>query len=116
MSSEYCFEGSAQFPSSYLGSSVNEELDEKEAIRKRIAVGNRTYFPLYKIVNRRLVNQSKKFRLYKALIRPVVTFGGKTWTLNRSAIELERFETKFLRRITGSICVNVIWQRRKIKN
>ena len=72
--------------------------------RRRTAVRNRSYFALNTVLKSRLVTQSIKLRLYKTLIRPVVACGGKTWSPDRSAMELlDRFQTNLplLRRIIG---------------
>ena len=65
MLGEYCLEAASSFQS--LGSTVIEDRDEKEEIRRRIAAGNRAYSALNKILKIRLVRQSKMFRLYKTL-------------------------------------------------
>ena len=86
MFADYCFEAVSNFQ--YFGSTVSEGLYGKEEIRERIAATNRAYFALSKILRTRVVTQSTKFRLYKTLIRPVVPYGGESWILNRSAVEL----------------------------
>ncbi|XP_066906239.1 uncharacterized protein [Halyomorpha halys] len=63
----------------YLGSIINENQDEKEEVKSRIAAGNRAYFSIVRLIKSRLVSRTTKFTLYKTLIRPVVTYGGETW-------------------------------------
>jgi len=48
----------------------------------------------------RTLNKSSKLRIYKSLIRPVVTYGCEAWTLtNRDEQHLRIFEPRILRKI-----------------
>ncbi|KAI5734655.1 hypothetical protein M8J77_009157 [Diaphorina citri] len=52
-------------------------------------------------------------QIYKTLIRPVVTYGGETWTLTEADKErLRRFERRVIRKIYGGVCVNNEWRIR----
>ncbi|XP_066903488.1 uncharacterized protein [Halyomorpha halys] len=98
----------------YLGSIINENQDEEEEVKSRIAAGNRAYFSIVKLIKSRLVIRTTKFTLYKTLISPVVTYGGETWTLSNKSINLlDRLEGAILRRILGPVCENGNWRRRK---
>jgi len=37
--------------------------------------------PVLNVLKRRSISQSIKIRLYKTIIRPVVTYGAETWTV-----------------------------------
>ncbi|XP_066907236.1 uncharacterized protein [Halyomorpha halys] len=107
----YNFEVVRRF--SNLGSIIYENQGEEED-KSRIATGNRAYFSIVRQIKSKLVSRTTKFTLYKTLIRPVVTYGGETWTLsNRSINLLDRFERVILRRILGPVCENGNWRRRK---
>ena len=43
---------------------------------------------LNKIFSSTRLSQSKKFKLYKTLITPVVAYSSETWTLNRLVMKL----------------------------
>jgi hypothetical protein len=43
--------------------------------------GNWTYFAFIKLLRSKLMCKDTKMKLYKALIRPVVTYGAQAWTL-----------------------------------
>ena len=58
----------------------NEEINE---IRKRIQAANRTYASLTSIFKTRNIHHQSKVTLYKVMIRPVITYGSKTLTLNK---------------------------------
>jgi hypothetical protein len=48
----------------------------------------------------RALNRSSKLKIYKSLIRPVVTYGCEAWTLtNRGEQNLRIFERRILRKI-----------------
>jgi hypothetical protein len=52
----------------------------------------------------RAVNRSSKLKIYKSLIRPVVTYGCEAWTLvNRDEQHLGTFEHRILRKIFGPV-------------
>jgi hypothetical protein len=91
---EYDFEGVREF--SYLGTNINSENKVNEDIQRRIMAGNRAYFAFIKLL--RLMSKDTKMKLYKAPIRPVVTYCVQAWPL-RSADEpsLSVFERKILR-------------------
>jgi hypothetical protein len=63
----------------------------------------------------RELNRSSKLKIYKTLIRPVVTYGSETWTLtSRNEQQLKIFEGKILRKIFGPIQdEDGIWRIRK---
>ena len=48
----------------------------------------------------RALNRNLKLKIYKSLIRPVVTYGCEAWTLtNRDKQHLRIFECKILRKV-----------------
>ena len=52
----------------------------------------------------RALNRSSKLKIYKSLIRPVVTYGCEAWTLTtRDEQYLRIFERRILRKIFGSM-------------
>jgi len=63
----------------YLGAMITSLNDIETEIKSKIAVGNKRYYELGTILRRRSTSQSIKIRLYKTIIRPVVTYGAETW-------------------------------------
>ena len=52
----------------------------------------------------RTLNRKLKLKIYKSLIRPVVTYGCEAWTLTtRDEQYLRIFERKILRKIFGPV-------------
>jgi hypothetical protein len=63
---------------------------------------NKTYFAAISLFRNRLLSRAIKIRLYKTLIRPVVTYGAETWTMTKKKEQpLLIFERKIFRGIYG---------------
>ena len=72
-----------------------------------------SYYAQTPILKRHPVHRVEKIKIYKSLIRPVITNGAEAWTLNAETIkELAVFERKVLRRILGAVKINDTWRRR----
>uniref|UniRef100_A0A8D8LL21 Craniofacial development protein 2 n=3 Tax=Cacopsylla melanoneura TaxID=428564 RepID=A0A8D8LL21_9HEMI len=105
------FEGVTHFK--YLGDILDHQLRMSSAIRERIMAGNRAYFANVRLLKSKLIRRSTKMKIYKTLIRPVVTYGSETWTLTQKDQEsLRRFERKIVRRIYGAVQENETWRIR----
>ena len=58
-----------------------------------------------------MVTKQSKLKLYRTVIRPIVTYASETWVLKETVIQkLLIFERKILRRIFGSTKENQIWR------
>ena len=71
-----------------------------------ILSGNCCYYAYGKLMKSRALNRSSKLktRVYKSLIRPIVTCGCETWTLtNRDEQYLRIFERRIRRKIFGPV-------------
>jgi hypothetical protein len=52
----------------------------------------------------RALNRSSKLKIYKSLIRPVVTYGCKAWALiNRDELHFRLLKRRILRKIIGPV-------------
>jgi len=75
------------------------------------ARANRTYFAAIIFFRNRLLSRATKIRLYKTLIRPLVTYGAETWTMTKKEEEaLLIFERKIFRKIYGPKCEDGEWK------
>jgi hypothetical protein len=61
----------------YLGTLVNIKNSIPEEIKRRTVAANRSYYGLNKIFKSKHLTRRTKIRLYKTLIRPVITYGSE---------------------------------------
>jgi len=95
----------------YVGSKTNDSNSIEEEIKGRIALGMKAYHENQKFFKSRLVTKYSKLKLYRTVIRPIVTYASETWVLKETVIEkLLVFERKILRRIFGPTKENQIWR------
>jgi len=98
----------------YLGSIINYTNSIKEEVKERIALGIKAYYANLKFFKIRLVTKSSKLKLYRTVIRPIVTRASETWVLKENIIQkLLVFERKILGGIFGPTKENQTW---RIKN
>jgi len=65
----------------------------------------------------RLVTEGSKLKLYRTVIRPIVTYASETWVLIENIIQkLLVFERKILRGIFGPTKENQTWRIKIMKN
>lgn len=108
---DYNFEVVKEF--TYLGTLVSSDNNLGVKIERRIAAANRCYHGLIRQFQSRVLSRKVKCNIYKALIRPVLTYGSEYWTLTKADEEaLLRFEKKILRKIYGPTYEEGEWRRR----
>jgi hypothetical protein len=74
------------------------------------------YFSLIKLLKSRAVERNIKVRMYRTIIRPVVTCGSETWCLtDDDDRSLRTWERKVSRKIYGPVYDNGIWRIRTNK-
>jgi len=58
-----------------------------------------------------VIQEFSKLKLYRTVIRPIVTYSSETWVLKETIMQkLLVFERKILRRIFGPTKENQIWR------
>jgi hypothetical protein len=67
----------------YLGAMITSLNGIETEIKSKTAGGNKCYYALGTILKRSSISQSIKILLYKTIIRPLVTYGAETWTLDK---------------------------------
>lgn len=90
----------------YLGSQLNSDNVIEDEIKRRITLGNRSYYSLLKILKSKSVSRNSKCALYKSVIIPVVTYGSESWCLTQKeeqSLLMLTFERKVLRTIFGPV-------------
>jgi hypothetical protein len=87
----------------YLGSAVNRNNTTEEEIKERVIAGNKAYYANRKMVQSKLLLRKSKLKLYRTLIRPIVTYASETWVLKENSMQkLMMFEREILRKMFGS--------------
>jgi hypothetical protein len=88
----------------YLGSQLNTDNDIMDEIKRRVTLGNRSYYSLLKVLKSKSVSRNSKCTLYKSVIRPIVTYGSESWCMTQKDEQsLLTFERKVLRTIFGPV-------------
>jgi hypothetical protein len=108
------FEGVDKFK--YFESLVTENSENSTELKIRIVSWDRCYFSLSKLLKSRAVARNTEVRMYRTVIRPVVTCGSETWCLTADDDRsLRTWERKVLRKIFGPVYDNGIWRIRTNK-
>jgi hypothetical protein len=80
-------------------------------IAERIVKGNKAYCANAKLIKSKFLKRNTKLKIYKTIIRPVVTYSSETWTLTaKDENNLCIFERQILRKIFGPVNINNIWR------
>jgi hypothetical protein len=79
---------------SYLGLQMNQTSSISSGIQARILSRNRCYYAYRKLMKSRALNRSSKLKIYKSLIRPVVTYRCEAWTLTNRDEQILRILRK----------------------
>jgi hypothetical protein len=86
----------------YLGSYVNQNNKIEEEIKERIIAGNKAFYANRKMFQSKLLSRKSKLKLYRTLIRPILTYASETMVLKENSMQkLLIFERKILRKIFG---------------
>jgi hypothetical protein len=84
----------------YLGSVVNQNNKIEEEAKERIIAGNKALYANQNMFQIRIFSRKSKFKWYRTLIRPIVTYASETWDLKENSIhKLIIFERKIMRKI-----------------
>jgi hypothetical protein len=107
----YKFETVCSF--TYLGSEVNCKNDISDEIKKRVLAANKCLHGLRIYLKSWLISRKTRIMMYKALVRPVLSYASETWPLSRLDERLlSIFERGILRYIFGPVEENGTWKRR----
>jgi hypothetical protein len=88
----------------YLSTIVTSDNNISAEINSRILMANKCYYGLKNQLQSHYLSRDTKCKLYNTLIRPVITYGSESWTLNKGNTDkLRIFERKILRKIYGAV-------------
>jgi len=83
----------------------------EEEIKERIVLGTKACYANLKFFKNKLVTKYSKLKLYRSVIRPIVTYASETWVLKESSIrKLLIFERKIMRKKFGPTRENQLWR------
>ena len=107
----YSFEEVESF--TYLGTAFTRTPEIRTEIQTRLMAGNKCIYSLGKMLRRRNISRKTKMRIYKSVIRPVVTYASELWSMNGAEQErLRVWERKVLRKIFRGKMEDGVWKRR----
>ena len=94
-----------------MRSIINDNNLIDEEIKERTALSTKAYYANQKLFKSRLVTKYSKLKLYRTVIRPIVTYASETWVLKETSIQkLLVFKKKILRKIFGLTKENQLWR------
>src|ERR1700744_132045 len=97
----------------YLGSLVNSENNIGEEIRRRVTLGNRSFYSLQKLFRSKTLHRNLKCQLYRSLVRLILAYGSEAWCMTQTDEQtILVFERRILRTIFGGIQIENNWRRR----
>src|ERR1700755_3403111 len=97
----------------YLGLQVNSDNNIGEELRRRITLGNRSFYSLQKLFRSKTLHRNLKCQLYRSLVRPILAYGSEAWCMTQTDEQtLLVFERRILRTIFGGIQIEHNWRRR----
>ena len=68
----------------FLGSKITADGDCSHEIKRRLLLGRKVMTNLDSLLKSRDITLSTKFRLVKAMVFPVVTYGCESWTVKKA--------------------------------
>lgn len=84
----------------YLGSVITENSTIGEEIREHPQVGNKCYWALLPLLKSQHLSKKGSGKIYKTVIKPVVTYAAETWCMLRcNKLKIAAWERKILRKI-----------------
>ena len=101
----------------YLGANITCDGECRSDIKKRLAIATDVLAKLKPILKNRGITNKSKWRLVKALVWPVATYGCESWTLRKAdEMKLTAFENNCARRVlrvpwTAKVTNVAVWER-----
>lgn len=86
----------------YLGVLIHRKGERQEDIRRRINAGNKAYYANKNMLISKKLTKNTKMKIYKTLVRPVVSYASETLCMSADEEEqLRVFERRIMRSILG---------------
>jgi hypothetical protein len=96
----------------YLGAVINNRNHMSQSVGDRMQAGNQAYCVKLYLFKNTLIIRNTKFKIYTAIVCPVViTYGTETWSLTvADENALRSFERRILRKIFGPVWDRGEWR------
>jgi hypothetical protein len=96
-----------------LISVLNADNIRNREIAERIAKDKKAYYANSKLIKSKLLKKNTKIKIYKTMIRTVVTYASETWTLTtKDENNLCIFYFLILKKIFGPFNIDTVWRIR----
>ena len=93
----------------FLGSNITADGDCSHGIKRRLLLGRKAMMKLDSILKSKDITLSRKVRLVKAMVSPVVKYGCESWTIKKAELrKIDAFELWCWRRL-----LRVPWTARR---
>jgi hypothetical protein len=100
----------------YLGSVIDNGNKMWKDTHSKIMTENRAHSAHIKLSRSKHLSRNAKLKIYKTLIRPILSYGSEAWTMTSEETNALRiFERKIVRRIYGPINEGENWRIRTNK-
>ncbi|KAL1448299.1 hypothetical protein WDU94_008926, partial [Cyamophila willieti] len=95
----------------YLGVTLTDDNQEDVEIQMRLNSAIKSSYACNKLLSSKLLSRCSKIRIYKTIIRPVLTYGSENWIITKKTEKkMITFENKILRKIYGPTYENGGWR------
>lgn len=87
----------------YLGVKIDGKGTQEAEINQRLEKATKLYYSMRnKFINKKEISRETKLKVYKAIYRPILTYGCESWVLNRrQKNKIQAAEMRYLRRVRG---------------
>ena len=93
----------------FLGSNITADGDCSHGLKRRLLLGRKAMMKLDSILKSKDITLSRKVRLVKAMVSPVVKYGCESWTIKKAELrKIDAFELWCWRRL-----LRVPWTARR---
>lgn len=88
----------------YLGTVISDVRNKQEELQDKIQTANKAFYTNKKILSNKSIDKKTKIKIYKTMIKPILTYSAETVTLTqKEENKLQITERKIIRTIVGNV-------------